>query len=68
MSVLAFLIPVTLAMGALGLAAFFWSLRSGQYEDLTGDAERILFDADDTPLTPPRASPRRDMTPKETTK
>ncbi|PHP28103.1 cbb3-type cytochrome oxidase assembly protein CcoS [Limimaricola cinnabarinus] len=68
MSVLAFLIPVTLAMGALGLAAFFWSLRSGQYEDLTGDAERILFDADDTPLTPPRASPRRDMTPKETMK
>ena len=67
MSVLAFLIPVTLAMGALGLAAFFWSLRSGQYEDLTGDAERILFDADDTPLTPPRASPRRDTISKETT-
>ena len=68
MSVLAFLIPVTLAMGALGLAAFFWSLRSGQYEDLTGDAERILFDADDTPLTPPRASSRRDTISKETTR
>ncbi|MCP1167040.1 cbb3-type cytochrome oxidase assembly protein CcoS [Limimaricola litoreus] len=68
MNVLAFLIPVTLAMGALGLAAFFWSLRSGQYEDLTGDAERILFDADDTPLTPPRISPRRDTTSKETMK
>ena len=68
MSVLAFLIPVTLVMGALGLAAFFWSLRSGQYEDLTGDAERILFDADDTPLTPPRTSSRRDPTSKETTK
>ena len=68
MSVLAFLIPVTLAMGALGLAAFFWSLRSGQYEDLTGDAERILFDADDTPLTPPRACPRRNTTSNETTR
>ncbi len=55
MSILAILIPVTLCMGAFGLAAFFWSLRSGQYEDLSGDAERILFD-DDRPLPPTRAS------------
>ncbi len=67
MSVLAFLIPVTLAMGAIGLAAFFWSLRNGQYEDLSGDAERILFDAQDRPLIPKRASPRRDTISKETT-
>ena len=50
MTILTILIPVTLCMGAIGLAAFFWSLRSGQYEDLSGDAERILFD-DDTPLS-----------------
>ncbi len=68
MSVLALLIPVTLAMGALGLVAFFWSLRTGQYEDLTGDAERILFDAHDTPLSPTRGAPRRDTTSKETTR
>jgi cbb3-type cytochrome oxidase maturation protein len=46
MTILALLIPVTLAMGAIGLAAFFWTLRSGQYEDLDGDAERILYDED----------------------
>jgi cbb3-type cytochrome oxidase maturation protein len=52
MTILSILIPVTLCMGAVGLAAFFWSLRSGQYEDLSGDAERILFD-DDRPLPTP---------------
>lgn len=50
MTVLAFLIPVTLAMGAIGLGAFFWSLRARQYDDLAGDAERILHDDADAPL------------------
>ena len=62
MSILALLIPVTLLMGGVGLAAFFWSLRSGQYDDLAGDAERILFD-DDTPL-PSRTA----LAPKETSR
>jgi cbb3-type cytochrome oxidase maturation protein len=44
-----YLIPVALALGAAGLGAFLWSLRSGQYDDLDGAAERILFD-DDFPL------------------
>ena len=39
-----YLIPVALVLGAAGLGAFLWSLRSGQYEDLDGAAERILFD------------------------
>ena len=56
MTVLAILIPVTLCMGVVGLAAFFWSLRSHQYEDLSGDAERILFD-DDSPLPAKAARP-----------
>jgi len=47
MTILAFLIPVTLAMGLVGLGAFMWSLRNGQYEDLAGAAERVLLDADD---------------------
>ena len=51
MNILALLIPVTLVMGGLGLAVFFWTLRSGQYDDLAGDAERILFDSDE-PLRP----------------
>jgi cbb3-type cytochrome oxidase maturation protein len=44
-----YLIPIALVLGALGLGAFLWALRSGQYEDLDGAAERILFDDDDTP-------------------
>lgn len=44
MTNLVILIPIALLLGALGLAAFLWSLRSGQYEDLDGAAERILFD------------------------
>ena len=45
-SILAWLIPLALALGALGLAAFLWALRSGQFDDLDGAAERILFDDD----------------------
>ena len=44
MNVLIYLIPVALALGALGLGAFLWSIRSGQYQDLDGAAERILDD------------------------
>lgn len=44
-----YLIPVALALGAAGLGAFLWCLRSGQYEDLDGAAERILYD-EDVPL------------------
>ena len=46
MSNLVVLIPVALFLGGLGLAAFLWALRSGQYDDLEGSAERILIDAD----------------------
>lgn len=44
MSNLVILIPVALLLGAAGLIAFLWALRSGQYEDLDGSAERILID------------------------
>ena len=44
-----FLVPIALALGAIGLGAFIWSLRNGQYEDLDGAAQRILFDDDDAP-------------------
>jgi cbb3-type cytochrome oxidase maturation protein len=49
MSMLWLLVPISLALGGLGLAAFFWSMGSGQYDDLAGAAERILFDEDDIP-------------------
>lgn len=42
MGILLYLIPVSLALGALGLAAFLWSLRHRQYDDPEGDARRIL--------------------------
>jgi cbb3-type cytochrome oxidase maturation protein len=51
MTILALLVPVSICMGAVALAAFFWSLRSGQYEDLDGDGQRILYD-EDAPLPP----------------
>lgn len=44
MSHVVFLIPIAIGLGALGLAAFIWSLRNGQYDDLDGAAERILDD------------------------
>ena len=49
MSNLVILIPIALGLGLIGLLAFLWALRSGQYEDLDGAAERILFDDDDRP-------------------
>ncbi|MFC4351745.1 cbb3-type cytochrome oxidase assembly protein CcoS [Fodinicurvata halophila] len=49
MNVLLFLIPISLLLGAVALAAFFWSLKSGQYDDLNGAAERILYDEDEPP-------------------
>lgn len=42
MDILAYLIPVSLFLGGIGLAAFFWALKSKQYEDPQGDANRIL--------------------------
>ncbi len=47
MTGLAFLIPIALGMGLVGLAAFFWAMRNGQYEDMDGAANRILIDEED---------------------
>ena len=46
MDVLIFLIPIALGLGLLGLFAFMWSLKSGQFEDLEGARWRILDDSD----------------------
>ncbi len=48
MTVLVYLLPAALFLGLLGLGAFVWSLRSGQFDDLDGAAQRILID-DETP-------------------
>ncbi|TAD78385.1 MAG: cbb3-type cytochrome oxidase assembly protein CcoS [Sphingomonadales bacterium] len=49
MTGLAFLIPIALGMGLLGLAAFFWSMKDGQYDDMDGAAARILIEDEDEP-------------------
>jgi len=48
---LVYLIPIALFLGMLGLIGFVWSLRSGQFDDLEGAGERVLFD-DDEPQRP----------------
>ncbi|MBA15449.1 MAG: cbb3-type cytochrome oxidase assembly protein CcoS [Sphingomonas sp.] len=46
MNGLVILIPIALFLGGLGVAAFFWAARSGQFDDLDGAAMRILIDDD----------------------
>ncbi|HKP77579.1 MAG TPA: cbb3-type cytochrome oxidase assembly protein CcoS [Phenylobacterium sp.] len=51
MNILMFLAPFSLGLGLMAVAAFWWSLRAGQYEDPAGDAARILVeDPEDRPL------------------
>jgi cbb3-type cytochrome oxidase maturation protein len=50
MTIVLLLVPITVAMGLIGLGAFWWTLKHGQYDDPVGDASRILMDDDDKPL------------------
>ncbi len=56
MTIILYLLVISLALGAGGLGFFLWSLRTGQYDDMEGAANRILFD-DDQPPTPAPESP-----------
>jgi cbb3-type cytochrome oxidase maturation protein len=49
MTGLTFLIPLALLLGLCGLAAFFWAMKTGQFEDMDGAALRILIDEEDRP-------------------
>ena len=51
MDVIYGLIPLMIILGLIGVGLFIWSVKSGQYDDLEGDANRILMD-DDDPLLP----------------
>lgn len=44
MTAILYLIGISLCLGLAGLAAFLWSLRNGQYDDMEGAATRILYD------------------------
>lgn len=59
MDILYLIIPLSLLLVGLIVAAFLWAIRSGQFEDLEGPAHRILLDDDeeDAPGTGPDASP-----------
>jgi cbb3-type cytochrome oxidase maturation protein len=46
MEVLIYLVPTALMLGLSGLAAFLWSLKNGQYDDVQGAAVRVLSDDD----------------------
>ena len=46
MEILIYLVPMALLLGLSGLAAFMWSLKSGQYDDVQGAAVRVLSDDD----------------------
>ena len=46
MEVLIYLVPIALLLGLTGLAAFLWSLKDGQYDDVQGAAVRVLSDDD----------------------
>lgn len=57
MTGLLYLIPIAVALGFLGLCAFLWALRSGQFDDMDGAAGRILYD--DDPASPSLNKPSR---------
>lgn len=59
MTGLLFLIPVALFMGGLALAAFAWTVKSGQYEDLKGESWRIFMDDDFSDEIPQENSRKR---------
>ncbi len=47
MNVLIFMIPAALLIGACWLGGFMWALKSGQFDDPEGSANRILEDDND---------------------
>lgn len=66
MNSLVFLVPLALLLGAAALGAFLWSLRSGQYEDLDGAAERIFLEEEGDSAggeVDPGKSPRKAKSP-----
>ncbi|MGX0877854.1 cbb3-type cytochrome oxidase maturation protein [Roseovarius sp. MBR-154] len=53
MTSLAVLIPVSLGMGLIGLCAFFWAMRTDQFDDPEGNAQRVLTTEDHPKASPP---------------
>lgn len=49
--ILLFLFALTLVFVGIAAAGILWAIRSGQFDDLEGPAQRILMD-DDDPMIP----------------
>ncbi len=52
MEILFLLIPLAAIIAVVMTVAFFWSVKSGQFDDLEGPAHRIVMDRDDPPPAP----------------
>ncbi|MGL6048132.1 MAG: cbb3-type cytochrome oxidase assembly protein CcoS [Vogesella sp.] len=48
------LIPMSIVLVFFIGLLFWWSTRSGQFDDLEGPAHRILMDDDDSPQDKPK--------------
>lgn len=57
MDIMIYLVPVAIGLGLIWLIAFFWCLKSGQYSDLDGAAQRILIDDDRPSVAKPQSKP-----------
>ena len=64
MASLYLLIPVSLMFCALAVAIFFWAVNSGQYDDLDGEGERVLFE-DETDIDASTAERPQEKPPQE---
>ena len=64
MASLYLLIPVSLIFCALAVAILFWAVNSGQYDDLDGEGERILFE-DETDIDVSTAQRPQEKSPQE---
>lgn len=62
MDVLIILIPASLFLGLLGLAAFYWTLKRGMYDDPDGDSRRILTEEFDDKPKPVERSAKAEET------
>ncbi len=65
MDVIYGLIPGMILLGLVGVAVFFWAAKSGQFDDLEGEASRILMDDDLPPSQEPEEKPQEPESPAE---
>lgn len=59
MDIVILLIPIAIILAGFAIWAFFWSVNSGQFDDLESPAHRILYD-DDEDLIPEDARQKKD--------